>query len=110
DSHEGNHNRNLNKLSCQKAGCLLVLWNYRIVESGTAMPIAAFQFGNGSRLDLRKLSISSRTRQRRQRRCSTSCSKSSLVEPYHSGGTTSAIDQSCCASMFSIRESQGSND
>src|SRR5579872_451946 len=75
-----------------------------------ATATVSFQFGKGSRDDLRKPSINSRTRLRRSINCSSKCSRSLIDDPYHSGGTDSAMVQSVCGSRLSMRDNQGSNE
>ena len=74
------------------------------------MAAPSSQCWKGSRVDLRKPSIRSRTRRRRWINSSIRRSSSSRRDAYHSGGTVSAISHSSFGSMFSMRESHGSND
>src|SRR5581483_968299 len=83
----------------------------RIVSSLARSPYApSAQLGNGRRGDIRNAVTRSRTQLRRSMTFFTSRSSASQSWQYQSGGISPAAAQMLSSSMFSTRESQGSNE
>src|SRR5208283_790546 len=77
---------------------------------GGCFPQCSTHSGNGLRGDTRNASINSRTAPRRTISVRTNFSNSSHSPPYHSGGISPAKLHTTSSSIFSMRESHGSND